>query len=449
MADSPDVSTSRRLFAEAQPVIPGGVNSPVRAFKSVGGTPLFIERAEGAYLTDADGNRYVDYVGSWGPMLFGHAHPDVVRAVQEAAVHSTSFGAPTEIEVRLAELVVELVPGIEKVRMVNSGTEATMSAVRLARGFTGRDKLIKFEGHYHGHGDFFLIAAGSGAMTFGEPNSPGVTAGNARDTLVARFNDLGSVRALVEANPGEVACVIVEPIAGNMGCVPPEPGFLEGLRALCDAHGIVLIFDEVMTGFRVARGGAQERYGVTPDLTTLGKIIGGGLPVGAYGGRKDIMDYVSPAGPVYQAGTLSGNPLAMRAGYAVLRRIADDAGVYDRLEAYGAVLEAETRRILADLGLGLYLTRVGSMGCLFFTEEPVTDFETAQRSDAARYGRYFHAMLEQGVYLAPSQFEAFFVSTVHDADALARTLNAQRIALQKAFDPDWTPAAVTGHAAQR
>ena len=443
MADPSDVSTSRRLFAEAQPVIPGGVNSPVRAFKSVGGTPLFIERAQGAYLTDADGNRYIDYVGSWGPMLFGHAHPDVVRAVQEAATHSTSFGAPTEIEVRLAELVVELVPSIEKVRMVNSGTEATMSAVRLARGFTGRDKLIKFEGHYHGHGDFFLIAAGSGAMTFGEPDSPGVTAGNARDTLVARYNDLDSVRALVEANHDEVACVIVEPVAGNMGCVPPGPGFLEGLRALCDEHGIVLIFDEVMTGFRVAPGGAQERYGVTPDLTTLGKIIGGGLPVGAYGGRREIMDYVSPAGPVYQAGTLSGNPLAMRAGYAVLRKIAGDPGVYDRLEAYGATLEAETHRILADLGLDLVITRVGSMGCLFFTDQPVTDFETAQRSDAARYGRYFHAMLEEGVYLAPSQFEAFFFSTAHDADALARTLNAQRAALQKAFDPDWTPAAVS------
>ncbi len=424
---------SQRLFAEAQPVIPGGVNSPVRAFKSVGGSPVFFERAEGAHLHDADGNRYVDYVGSWGPMLFGHAFPPVVRAVQEAATRSTSFGAPTAVEIEVAELVVELVPGIEKVRMVNSGTEATMSAVRLARGATGRDKLVKFEGHYHGHGDFFLIAAGSGAMTFGEPNSPGVTKGNAQDTLLARFNDLPSVEALFDANAGEVACVIVEPIAGNMGCVPPEPGFLEGLRALCDRHGALLIFDEVMTGFRVAAGGAQERYGVAPDLTTLGKIIGGGLPVGAYGGRADVMDFVSPVGPVYQAGTLSGNPLAMQAGRAVLRRILDDPGVYDRLEEYGARMEAGTRETLADLGLDLFLTRVGSMGCLFFTEERVTDYETAQRADAGRYARYFHAMLAEGIYLAPSQFEAYFFSDAHGEAELEHTLRAQRRALEAAF----------------
>ncbi len=423
---------SQELFEQAQRVIPGGVNSPVRAFRSVGGTPRFIARAEGAYLEDVDGNRYVDYVASWGPMLFGHADPDVVRAVAEAAQGSTSFGAPTEIEVRVAELICELIPSVEKVRMVNSGTEATMSAARLARGYTGRDKVVKFEGNYHGHADFFLIAAGSGAMTFGEPNSPGVTRGTAADTLIARYNDLTHVRELVEANAGEVACIIVEPVAGNMGCVPPESGFLEGLRALCDTHGIVLIFDEVMTGFRVARGGAQERFGVRPDLTTLGKIIGAGLPVGAYGGRREIMDYVSPVGPVYQAGTLSGNPLAMRAGHVLLRKIADDAGLYDRLEAYGAALEDGTRRNLSDLGLGYYATRVGSMGCLFFTATKVVDYGTAKTADTAAYGRYFHAMLDEGVYLAPSQFEAFFWSARHGDEELQHTLRAQRRALERA-----------------
>ena len=427
-------STSRGLFAEAQRVIPGGVNSPVRAFKSVGGTPVFFERAEGAYLYDVDGNRYVDYVGSWGPMLFGHAMPAVVKAVQEAASGGTSFGAPTAIEVRLAELVVELVPSIEKVRMVNSGTEATMSAARLARGFTGRDKIVKFEGHYHGHGDFFLIAAGSGAMTFGQPNSPGVTAGNAKDTLLARFNDLSSVRAVVDANPGEIACIILEPIAGNLGCIPPEPGFLQGLRTLCDENGILLIFDEVMTGFRVAPGGAQWLYDVMPDLTTLGKIIGGGLPVGAYGGRADIMDFISPAGPVYQAGTLSGNPLAMHAGHAVLRRILDDPDVYNRLGDYSRELEDGTRQNMRELGLDLYLTRVGSMNGLFFTSEQVLDYDDAQRCDTAAFGRYFHAMLEEGVYLAPSQFEAFFVSDAHGEAELALTLRAQRRALERTFD---------------
>jgi glutamate-1-semialdehyde 2,1-aminomutase len=422
---------SARLFAEAQEVIPGGVNSPVRAFKSVGGTPLFIEKAEGAYMTDVDGNRYIDYVGSWGPMLFGHADPDVVRAVQEAAVDSTSFGAPTAIEVDVARLICDLVPSIEKVRMVNSGTEATMSAARLARGFTGRNKVIKFDGHYHGHGDFFLIAAGSGALTFGTPNSPGVTAGNAQDTLIARFNDLDNVRDLVEANNGDVACIILEPIAGNMGCVPPEPGFLEGLRTLCDDYGIVLIFDEVMTGFRVARGGAQERLGVTPDLTTLGKIIGGGLPVGAYGGKKEIMDYISPSGPVYQAGTLSGNPLAMRAGYTVLRKIADDSSLYDRLEERGAQLEAGVQDNLKSLGLSYYTTRVGSMAGLFFTEKKVTNMETAKTCDTGLYGRFFHAMLRRGVYLAPSQFEAYFFSTTHGDKEIEHTLKAQRESLEE------------------
>lgn len=430
MSDNLNLSLSKAAFEAAQEVIPGGVNSPVRAFKSVGGTPVFFKKADGAYLYDLDGNSYLDYVGSWGPMLFGHADPLVVQAVRKAAGLSTSFGAPTLIEIELATLVRDLVPSIEKVRFVNSGTEATMSAVRLARGITGRHKIVKFEGHYHGHADFFLIAAGSGAMTFGEPNSPGVTPGNARDTLVARFNDLESVRHLVEANSGEVACIIIEPVAGNMGCIPPAPGFLAGLRTLCDAHGILLIFDEVMTGFRVARGGAQERYGVLPDLTTLGKIVGGGLPVGAYGGRKELMDYVSPVGPVYQAGTLSGNPLAMNAGYATLRQIADMPDLYDLLEAFGDALEQGTRDNFMAAGVPFFQTRVGSMGGLFFTDRPVTDYDSARASDTARYARYFHAMLRQGVYLAPSQFEAFFFSTHHGTKELAQTLRAQRRALE-------------------
>ncbi len=431
MASYPE---SERLFNEAQRVIPGGVNSPVRAFRSVGGTPLFIDSAEGAYVQDADGQRYVDYVGSWGPMLLGHAHPDAVRAVQRAAERGTSYGAPTRAEVEVASLVCSLVPSIEKVRMVNSGTEATMSAVRLARGYTGRSKIIKFEGNYHGHADFFLIAAGSGAMTFGQPNSPGVTAGNAQDTLVARYNDAAHVEELFKASPDEIACVIVEPVAGNMGCIPPAEGFLERLRELCDEHGALLIFDEVMTGFRVARGGAQERFGVRPDLTTLGKIIGGGLPVGAYGGREDIMDFVSPVGPVYQAGTLSGNPLAMQAGLVMLRAIADDLDLYDRLEAYGKALDEGTRANLEAVGRNLYSTRIGSMGCLFFTEEKVVDYPTALTCDTAAYGRYFHAMLEEGVYLAPSQFEAFFYSAAHGDRELERTIAAQRRALERAFD---------------
>ena len=427
-----DISTSQRHYEEAQHVIPGGVNSPARAFKSVGGTPLFIEEAEGAYMTDVDGNRYVDYVGSWGPMIFGHADPDVVEAVNQAAAKSTSFGAPTKIEIEVAELVCDLVPSIEKVRMVNSGTEATMSAARLARGYTGRDKIIKFEGNYHGHGDFFLIGAGSGPLTHGHPDSPGVTVGNAQDTLLARYNDLDHVRQLAEEHAGEVACIIVEPIAGNMGCIPPEPGFLEGLRDICDAHDIVLIFDEVMTGFRVAPGGAQERYGVTPDLTCLGKIIGGGLPVGAYGGKQDIMDYVSPVGPVYQAGTLSGNPLAMAAGYTVLRKIADQRDeLYDRLEAYGEQLESGMRDTLDALGIDYYLTRAGAMAGLFFTGERVVDQTTAKTSDTDRYASYFHAMLEEGVYLPPSQFEAIFFSDCHGDDELETTLKAQRRALER------------------
>lgn len=427
-----DVSQSERFYQNAQHVIPGGVNSPARAFNSVGGSPLFIERAKGAYMEDADGNRYIDYVGSWGPMIFGHADPDVVQAVQETAENSTSFGAPTEIEIELAELVCELVPSVEKVRMVNSGTEATMSAARLARGYTGRDKIIKFKGNYHGHGDFFLIAAGSGPMTHGQPDSPGVTEGNAEDTLLARYNDLEHVQQLVDKHQGEVACIILEPIAGNMGCIPPEPGFLEGLRELCDAHDIVLIFDEVMTGFRVAPGGAQERYGVIPDLTCLGKIIGGGLPVGAYGGKQEIMDYVSPVGPVYQAGTLSGNPLAMKAGYATLKKIADHRDtLYAQLEDYSRALERGTRANLDALGLDYYTTRVGAMGSLFFTEQKVVDQQTAKTTDGDTYAAYFHGMLEEGVYFAPSQFEAFFFGREHGEEELEHTLKAQRRVLER------------------
>jgi len=423
---------SKDSYDRAQHSIPGGVNSPARAFDSVGGTPLFIEKAEGAYLEDADGNRYVDYVGSWGPMIFGHAHPDVVEAVQDQAAYSTSFGAPTDIEIEVAELVCDLVPSVEKVRMVNSGTEATMSAARLARGYTGRDKIIKFEGNYHGHGDFFLIAAGSGPMTLSKPDSPGVTEGNAKDTLLAPFNDLDHVQRLVEANEGEVACIIVEPIAGNMGCIPPAPGFLEGLREIADAHDIVLIFDEVMTGFRVAPGGAQERYGVTPDLTCLGKIIGGGLPVGAYGGKQEIMDYIAPTGPVYQAGTLSGNPLAMRAGHAVLSKIAEEKDtLYDELEAFGAALEEGMQHNLDALGLDYTTNRVGAMASLFFTDQRVVDQETAKTTDTDAYAAYFHAMLEEGIYLPPSQFEAIFFGARHGQEELDATLDAQRAALER------------------
>ena len=428
------VDGSRTLYDRACRVIPGGVNSPVRAFRSVGGVPIFLRSAEGAFVEDEDGNRYIDYVGSWGPMLLGHADAAVVEAVGQASRQSTSFGAPTRLEVEVAEAICRIVPSIESVRMVNSGTEATMSAVRLARGFTGRERIIKFEGNYHGHADFFLIAAGSGATTFGRPDSPGVTPGTARDTLIARYNDLGHVSELVAANEDDIACIIVEPVAGNMGCIPPEPGFLQGLRRLCDGNDILLIFDEVMTGFRVALGGAQQRYGVLPDLTTLGKVIGGGLPVGAYGGRADIMQHLSPEGPVYQAGTLSGNPLTMAAGRAVLNRLEGDPGIYTRLEASAAKLAEGTQRNLRVLGLDYYTTRVGSMGSLFFTSERVMDYAGARSCDLETYGRYFHAMLRRGIYLAPSQFEALFLSTRHEDDLIERTLEAQRAALEEIHD---------------
>jgi glutamate-1-semialdehyde 2,1-aminomutase len=424
---------SDALFERARMLIPGGVNSPVRAFRSVGRNPLFVSRASGARLWDADGNEYIDYVGSWGPMIAGHAHERVLEALRRAMESGTSFGAPTELEVRMAELICRLVPSVEMVRMVNSGTEATMSAVRLARAFTRRDKIIKFEGCYHGHGDAFLIKAGSGAMTLSVPDSPGVPAGVASGTLTASFNDIASVNSLVADNPGEIAAVIVEPVVGNMGCVPPAPGFLAALREVCTHEGILLIFDEVMTGFRLAPGGAQELYGIRPDLTTLGKVIGGGLPVGAYGGRREIMEMVAPAGPMYQAGTLSGNPLAMTAGYETLRLISDDPGFYTALEASSRRLAEGLQKNIASLGLPLTQNRVGSMSTLFFTATRVVDYTTALTSDTKRFGTYFRAMLERGIYLAPSQFEAAFVSGAHTEGDIDRTIEANREALRAAF----------------
>lgn len=420
---------SQQLFQKAQQFIPGGVNSPVRAFRAVGGTPVFIKSARGPYVFDEDGNRYIELINSWGPMVLGHAHEIVEKAVSDALQHSFSFGAPTRKEVEIAELIVSMVPSVEKIRMVNSGTEATMSAIRLARGFTGRDKMIKFEGCYHGHGDSFLIAAGSGAVTFGTPDSPGVPKGVANDTLTARYNDLDHVKQLVEANPGQIAALILEPVAGNMGCVLPAEGFLKGLRDLCTREGILLIFDEVMTGFRLSRGGAQERFGVMPDLTTLGKIIGGGMPVGAYGGRSEIMDYVSPAGPVYQAGTLSGNPIAMAAGYAMLQYLDTHPETYDILENTGSRLAEGIRDALRKSGLGFTVNQTGSMLTLFFTDRVVYDFETAKTSDTALFGKYFHAMLDRGVYLAPSQYESLFFSTALGEEHIAHILDANEQAL--------------------
>ena len=420
---------SQTLFAAAREVIPGGVNSPVRAFRSVGGDPLFIARADGATVWDVDGNAYLDFVGSWGPMLLGHNHPAIRAAVSEALSGGTSFGAPTGGEVELARRVVEMVPSVEMVRLVSSGTEATMSALRLARAFTGRDGVVKFRGGYHGHGDAFLVEAGSGAATLGVPNSPGVTAGAARDTGVAEFNDLDSVRGLVEA--GDVAAVFVEPVAGNMGCVAPEPGFLEGLREICDASGALLVFDEVMTGFRVAPGGAQERYGVLPDLTTLGKVIGGGLPVGAFGGRRDVMERVAPAGPVYQAGTLSGNPLATAAGNAMLREIRNHPDLYARLEALGGILDEGFEALFRELDVPLHWSRVGAMAALAFTPEPVRDWATASRADTELFGRFFRGMLEEGIYLAPSAYEALFLSAAHTEDDMRRLVETAGRVLER------------------
>ncbi len=420
---------SRALFDRASRLLPGGVNSPVRAFGAVGGTPRFITHGEGASVWDVDGLQYLDYVGSWGPLILGHAHPDVVAAVEDQAARGLSFGAPTAREVELAEQIVAAMPAIEMIRMVNSGTEATMAALRVARAATGRARVVKFEGCYHGHADAFLVKAGSGAATFGVPDSPGVTPATARDTLTARFNDAGSVRELFAAHSGEVAAVIVEPVVGNMGVVAPAWGFLQDLRDLCTADGALLIFDEVMTGFRVARGGAQERYGVRPDLTALGKIIGGGLPVGAYGGRRDLMQMVSPAGPVYQAGTMSGNPIATAAGLATLRAIDADPEFYDTLERLGAMLEAGVVDAIADGGHACQFARVGSMWTLFFSADPVTDWTGASRADRPRYAKFFHAMLSRGIALAPSQFEANFISAAHSPEDIAQTVETIRDAL--------------------
>ncbi len=427
------MTRSEHLFARAQLSIPGGVNSPVRAFKAVGGAPRFIDSALGAYMVDADGQRYIDYVGSWGPMITGHQDPDVVAALRRQLEVGVSYGAPTELEIEMAELLCARVPGLEQVRMCNSGTEATMSALRLARGATGRDHILKFEGCYHGHGDALLVKAGSGLLTFGVPTSPGVPADLAKYTLTAQFNDLDSVEAAFKDHGNDIAAIIVEPVAGNMNCVPPAPGFLEGLRAVCDRHGTILIFDEVMTGFRVGPRGASGRYGVTPDLTTLGKIIGGGLPVGAFGGRRDIMQKLAPVGPVYQAGTLSGNPLAMSAGLALLRKL-DDAGLYARLEQTTASLLSGLRREAAAVGLPFLTTQVGSMFGLYFTQQTeIRGFKDVMAGDGEAFKRFFHAMLTRGVYLAPSAYEAGFVSSAHGPTEIEQTLAAAREALREAL----------------
>ncbi len=420
------MATSEELMQRAVKVIPGGVNSPVRAFRNVGLTPRFIERADGPYVWDVEGNRYLDYVGSWGPMILGHNDPAVREAVQKACERGLSFGAATELEVQVAEYICQTVPHIDMVRMVNSGTEAVMSAIRLARGFTGRDKVVKFAGNYHGHSDCMLVAAGSGVMTAGVPDSAGVPAGCAQDTLTAVYNDLDSVHALFENNPGQIAAIIVEPVAANMGVVLPAEGFLEGLRALCDEAGALLIFDEVICGFRLAYGGAAERFGITPDLVTYGKIIGGGMPVGAFGGKREIMEQMAPVGPVYQAGTLSGNPIAMTAGLAQLVELHDHPEHYERLEAAGGRLFGGIQQLLDEVGAPCVLNHIGSLGSVFFTPDAVADYASAKASDTARFSEYFRFMLERGFYLAPSQFEAMFVSVAHTDEQIDQTLAAIR-----------------------
>jgi len=415
---------SSELFVEASKYIPGGVNSPVRAFKSVGGTPIYVKEAKGAYLYDEDGRKYIDYINSWGPMLLGHAYEPVINAVIEKTKLGTSFGTPTEIETEIAKLAVSMVPNIDKIRFVNSGTEACMSAVRLARGFTGREKMIKFRGCYHGHSDAFLIAAGSGLSTFGVPSSPGVTKGTAQDTLLANYNDMNSVKELFDANPGEIACIIVEPVAGNMGCVAPVNNFLQELRNICDANGALLIFDEVMTGFRLAKGGAQEVYGINADIVCFGKVIGGGLPVGAFAARNEIMDYLAPVGPVYQAGTLSGNPLAMAAGLAMLTEINEDAELFNRLEDKTAYLEKGMRQVLTENKKTFTINRVGSMISVFFCENTVENYEDASKADTPDFKAFFHGLLEKGIYIAPSSYETWFITDALSYEDLDETIKA-------------------------
>lgn len=418
------MNKSELLFERAQLYIPGGVNSPVRAFRSVGGTPLFFKSAKGSILTDVDGKEYIDYIGSWGPMILGHCHDPIVKTLKEATNNTTSFGAPTELEADIAELICDMVPAVEKVRMTNSGTEACMSAIRVARGYTNKEKFIKFEGNYHGHADAFLIKAGSGAITLGVPNSPGVTKGTAQDTLIAPYNDLKAVEKIIEQNPNEIAAIILEPVAGNMGCIPPKKGFLEGLRDLCDQHQIVLIFDEVMTGFRLAKGGASEYYSVTPDMVTLGKIIGGGLPVGAFGGKKEIMNMVAPVGPVYQAGTLSGNPIAMGCGYTLLKELNENPDIYKLLEENTAYFEKELRRVFENKKLSYTINRVGSMISFHFDVKKVNNFDDACQANADFFKKLFHGVLQRGVYFAPSAFETLFLSTTHTKELLDETIVA-------------------------
>ena len=417
---------SSALFEQAEQVIPGGVNSPVRAFKAVGGTPIFVKEAKGAYLYDEDGNRLIDYINSWGPMLLGHAYEPVVNAVIEKAKKGTSFGMPTEIETQIAELAISMVPNIDKIRFVNSGTEACMSAIRLARGYTNKEKIIKFAGCYHGHSDAFLIQAGSGAITFGTPNSPGVTKGTAQDTLLARYNDIENVKALIEANQGEIACVIIEPVAGNMGCIPPKEDFLEALRALCDTHQILLIFDEVMTGFRLAKGGAQELFNINADIVCFGKVIGGGLPVGAFAARNEIMNHLAPLGPVYQAGTLSGNPLAMAAGLAMLTAINEDNGLFSRLKEKTKYLHENLDKVLSDSGIDYTINRLGSMISIHFAKDKVVDFESSSKGNNDTFKKFFHGMLNNGVYIAPSAFETWFITDALTYEDLDETVEVCR-----------------------